>query len=429
MSHCDCDAIPTTSDGTAGCDAQALKSVDLMLEELLAQVRPVTETETVLIGEALGRVLASSLISSVNVPPYDNSAMDGYAVALSSLSATTETTRLPISQRIPAGTVPSALAPMTAARIFTGATIPANADAVVMQEQCKTEGNNVILPSQLTAQQNIRPFGQDISKGQTLLTTGHRLKPQDQGLLASIGINKVSVFRRLKVAILSTGDELTEPGTPLAEGQIYNSNRYTLKGLLNAQGFDIVDLGIVEDTHAATVNALSTAANQADVIITSGGVSVGEEDHVKAAITELGELNLWRLAIKPGKPFALGRVKQTPVLGLPGNPGAVFVTFCILARPYLLKQQGLSSVDTHRFKLPLAFNIRKAGKRREFLRVKLAQDDAGQTLLQKYPNQSSGVLSSASWADGFAIIREHTAPQQGELVEFIPFSSIMGVIS
>jgi molybdopterin molybdotransferase len=215
-----------------------------------------------------------------------------------------------------------------------------------------------------------------------------------------------------------------EPGHALAPGQIYNSNRYMLKGLLATLGVDIIDLGIVKDTLDATLEALTSAAEQADVIITSGGVSVGEEDHVKAAIEQLGSLNLWKLAIKPGKPFALGRVGQTPVLGLPGNPGAVFVTFCILARPYLLAQQGAVMKSMPSMRLPLDFDIKKAGIRREYLRVQCTVSLSGDPILQAYPNQSSGVLSSASWADGFAIIMENTAPKKGDLVEFVPFSSL-----
>jgi molybdopterin molybdotransferase len=394
-----------------------------MISELLAQVSPIQNTENIPLTEALGRVLAESIVSTIDVPPEDNSAMDGYAVSINHLSGN-GTCKLPISQRIPAGTVPQPLEAGTAARIFTGATIPPDADAVVMQEQCQVEGEFVILPTSLKPQQNIRPKGQDITAGQTVLNAGRRLQPQDLGLLASINVSHVTTYRRLKVAILSTGDELVEPGTPLMPGQIYNSNRYMLKGLLTTLGVDIIDLGRVKDTLEATLHALSSAAEQADVIITSGGVSVGEEDHVKAAIEQLGILNLWKLAIKPGKPFALGRIDQTPILGLPGNPGAVFVTFCILARPYLLAQQGAIVKPLQGIPLPLGFSINKAGIRREYLRVQSVVDASGKLILQAHPNQSSGVLSSASWADGFAIIMENTAPQSGDKVEFVPFSAI-----
>ncbi len=406
------------------CDRGQLQSVDAMLQELLTQATPSDEYIDMPVAEALGNVLAADVASGIDVPPHDNSAVDGYAVYSSDCQQNASTT-LPISQRIPAGSVPAPLAPGTAARIFTGATIPAGATAVVMQEDCSEQDDQVTLSGAVQPQQNIRPQGQDIQTHQIILKKGHRLRAQDMGLLASIGVGSVKVYRPLKVAILSTGDELVEPGQAAQEGQIYNSNRYTLRGLLGGFGFEIIDFGIVKDTLDATLSALAKAADEADIIITSGGVSVGEEDHVKAAINQLGELNLWRLAIKPGKPFAFGRVANTPIIGLSGNPGAVFVTFCILARPYLLKSQGASRITPHSFKLPLNFDVNRPGKRREYLRTRINHQD-GKTVIESYPNQSSGVLSSASWADGFAVIPEHTAPQAGEEVEFIPFTELFG---
>jgi len=409
------------------CDySRSLRSVDNMLDELLTRVKPIKQSESLPITEALGRILALPVISQVDVPPYDNSAMDGYVIHIAEQNPASSKSTLAISQRIPAGAVPQPLASGTAARIFTGATIPENANAVIMQEQCSVKDGRVVLPAKIQRNQNIRPRGQDICAGQTILPQGHQIKPQDLGLLASIGVDCVKVFCRLKVAILSTGDELIEPGQPLSPGKIYNSNRYTLKGLLTTSGLNIIDMGIIEDTHEATVQTLSVAADQADVIITSGGVSVGEEDHIKAAIEELGSLDLWRLAIKPGKPFALGQVNNTPIIGLPGNPGAVFVTFCILARPYLLALQGATIKNSPRLSIPIGFSIEKAGTRREYLRVRLTVDSRGKTTLQRHSNQSSGVLSSASWADGFAVIMENTAPQMGEPVNYIPFSELMG---
>lgn len=406
------------------CDRGQLRSVDTMLNELLNKAKPVKERIDIPIADALGAVLAEDIISSIDVPPHNNSAVDGYVVIAEECPNDASIT-LEITQRIPAGSVPLPLQQNSAARIFTGATIPSNATAVVMQEDCIEQDGKVTLPAGITFSQNIRPQGQDIKTNQIILKKGHRIRAQDMGLMASIGVASVKVYRPLRVAILSTGDELIEPGEASKEGQIYNSNRYTLKGLLDGFGFEVVDFGIVEDTLNATLSALTDAAKAADIIITSGGVSVGEEDHVKAAINELGELDLWKLAIKPGKPFAYGQIGNTPIMGLPGNPGAVFVTFCILARPFLLKSQGAERVAAHSFKLPISFNLKKPGKRREYLRTRLNYEQ-GIATIENHPNQSSGVLSSASWADGFAVIPENTAPQQGDLVEFWPFSELFG---
>ncbi len=403
------------------CDKDGLRSVDSMLADLLTHTGQLPAVEEVGLDAALGRVLAAPVVSKVDVPPQDNSAVDGYAINTEYLDDAR--TAFPVSQRIPAGAVPAPLAPATAARIFTGATIPAGANAVVMQEDCQLHQEQVSVPNQVQVHANIRPRGQDIRSGEVILEAGNRLRPQELGLLASVGVARVQVFRRLKVAIISSGDELIEPGQPLAPGQIYNSNRYQLQGLLQCLNCEIMDLGIIADDLDATRQALLQAAETADVIITSGGVSVGEEDHIKAAISELGELNLWRLAIKPGKPFAFGKIRNTPILGLPGNPGAVFVTFCVLARPFLLKKQGASQIAPQGYPLPLGFGIRKAAGRREYLRAKLALCD-GKLTICKHPNQSSGVLSSAVWSDGLAVIPEHTAPAEGTPIEFIPFSAL-----
>lgn len=403
------------------CEQPGLRSVDMMLNELLAQAPLPHRKQSVSLTQALGRVLAASVTARVSVPPYDNSAVDGYAFNTEDLSDASCT--LPLSQRIPAGAVPESLTPGTAARIFTGATIPLGANAVAMQEDCETHENKVTLPRNTEVHQNIRPRGQDIREGDVVIEAGKTLRPQELGLLASIGIASVEVYTPIKVAIISSGDELAEPGQPLAAGKIFNSNRYQLHGLLHSLGCEIVDLGIIKDTLAATREALLDAAQQADIIITSGGVSVGEEDHIKTAITELGELNLWKLAIKPGKPFAFGKIHNTPILGLPGNPGAVFVTFCILARPFLLRMQGATRTTPQSYSLPLGFSLRKPGTRREFLRARITHCD-NKAVISKHPNQSSGVLSSAVWGEGLAIIPENTAPGEGDFVEFIPFTEL-----
>lgn len=403
------------------CDHPGLMPVEQMMNALQQQVRPVRETEFVHVGAALGRVLAADIISSVQVPPADNSAMDGYALRLCDYQPGKA---LPISQRIPAGAAPAPLQAGTAARIFTGASVPPGADVVVMQEVCREDNNQLICEKNLMAGDNIRAAGQDIAQGQVVLAAGRKLQPQDLGLLASVGVAKVQVYRRLKIALLSTGDEIREPGESLAPGQIYNSNRYTLLGLCQALDFEVLDMGTLADDFEITRSAFANAAAKADVIISSGGVSVGEEDHVKAAVSALGELNLWRMAIKPGKPFAFGHVGQTPFIGLPGNPSAVFVTFLVVARGYLLACQGCANTQVQPLYLPLGFELKKPAKRREYYRVRIVQTD-GQLTLEKHPNQSSGVLSSASWADGFAILELDQTFARGQLVPYISFSQLL----
>jgi len=412
-----------------GCDSNnkhTLHNLDSVIEWLLAKALPISLRqniyEEVPLTQALNRVLAEDLVSGIDVPPADNSAVDGYAVRTKDLATTLS---LPISQRIPAGRAPIALEKSSAARIFTGASIPEGADAVIMQEQTSLDDENHVVQfqTQAIAKQNIRPKGQDIEAGQTVLHKGQTLTPQRLGLAASIGFATVKVYCPLKVAILSTGDELVEPGEVTKPGQIYNSNRYLLNGLLNNFQFEVIDLGVIPDQLEATQTALEKAAYCADVIITTGGASVGEEDYIQQAIKSLGQIDLWRVAIKPGKPFMFGKIDNTPVLGLPGNPGAVFVTFLQLARPFLLAAQGMTPASPTTFKLPLGFDIKKAGIRREFLRAK--QDKSGQ--LCRHPNQSSGMLSSASWAEGFVVIPEHKAPKKGDLVDFVPFSSLFSL--
>jgi molybdopterin molybdotransferase len=329
----------------------SLLPVNEALARVLAAARPVAENLELPLLEALGHVLAASVTSSIDVPPADNSAMDGYA-----LRASEAEQALPISQRIPAGTVGAALTEASAARIFTGAAIPAGADTVVMQENCIEDAGVVTVSGPVKAGQNIRPRGQDICAGETVLEQGRVLRPQDLGLLASIGCASVRVMRPLRVAVMSTGDELIEPGaSSLAEGAIYNSNRYTLAGLLRSVNMELVDCGIVADDPEATAEALLDAAARADCVITTGGVSVGEEDHVKSQVERLGHLDLWKLAIKPGKPLAFGRIGDTPFFGLPGNPTSVFVTYCLIARPFLLKMRELLSPNLRvcRHGLPL----------------------------------------------------------------------------
>ncbi|WP_020408079.1 gephyrin-like molybdotransferase Glp [Hahella ganghwensis] len=403
-------------------NAAGLMPVDQALDYLLSNVSLVDQTEDVDLNSALGRVLAEPVVSVVNVPPYDNSAVDGYVIGNDSVDSK-DALELSVSQRIPAGIVPSRLKAGSAARIFTGAEIPEGGLAVVMQEDCEIADHQVVVPAGISAGQNVRKCGQDIRSGEVVLNVGHLLQAQDVGLLASIGVAKVRCFRRLKVAVISTGDELIEPGEAPAPGKIYNSNRYTLVSLLQRLGCEIIDLGIVPDQLDATLDALSSASREADLILSSGGVSVGEEDHVKVAVQQLGALDLWRLAIKPGKPLAYGNVSGTPFLGLPGNPSAVFVTFAIIARPYIEKAQGRRSRESARMKVPVGFSVKKAGIRQEYLRVRLIEKE-GQLILDKFPNQSSGVLSSASWADGFAVIPAGKTLEEGDLAEYLSFAGL-----
>ena len=409
------------------CDVgQRLLSLEQTLIELKARANPITNTEKVSLNDALGRILAEDISSKINVPPADNSAMDGYALRAVDLSNKQNT--LDVSQRICAGEVGDALQVNTAARIFTGAPIPAGADAVVMQENCDYDAatGKVTIKQNVSSGNNVRKAGDDIQAGATILTAGQKLRAQDIGLAASVGVAQLNVKQRLKVAVFFTGDELCDPEDTPKAGQIYNSNRYTLSGLLNGLGCEVIDLGNVEDTLDATVNAMKSAAKQADLVMTSGGVSVGEEDHIRKALEQLGQLSMWRVNIKPGKPFAFGEInlgkKQTPFIGLPGNPVSVFATFCIFARPYILQTQGANNTQAKHFKVASAFELDGTESRNEYLRVRYDINEKGEASLSVYPNQSSGVLTSASWANGFAFIPANTVVKPGDLIEFTPFS-------
>lgn len=411
-----------------GCDSPALlKSQGLLpfeqaLPALLDQVQPISEWETIPLSEALNRVLAADVISTMDVPPADNSAMDGYAFCHADLPSDSV---LPLGQRIAAGQAAPELTAGTIARIFTGAEIPAGADTVVMQENCTVEGDQIKVDICPDVGANIRPRGQDISAGSVLLQAGERLKPQHLGVLASVGVAEVKVYRRLKVAVLTTGDELVMPGQALQQGQIYNSNLFTLRGLLDSLGCEVIYPGIIEDTLEATVAALDAMSQQADCVISSGGVSVGEEDHVRCAVEQLGALNMWRLAIKPGKPFAQGMVNGTPFIGVPGNPSAAMVTFMLLARPFLLKLQGADDAALTTLEYPVAAGFSRSKKigRQEYLRVSLKLED-GQLKAFTALSQSSGALRSATVADGLLVIPPQTAIEPGALFNFIPFDGL-----
>ncbi len=407
------------------CTTPGLISVEQAIEKILSQAAPVEETESVDILEALNSVLADDLFSTIDVPGYDNSAMDGYAVR--SEDCQVSGNKLPITQRIPAGQVGVPLEKGTAARIFTGAPIPEGADAVVMQEMCDANENSVVINATVNSGCNIRRAGEDIKNGSVVLNAGKRLRAQELGLLASVGLAKFNVKRKLKVATFFTGDEIVDPdatpGQLLAPGQIYNSNRYTLCGLLQSMYCEIIDLGIVPDTLEATTTVLKKAAESSDLVITSGGVSVGEEDYVRIALEKIGELSMWRIAMKPGKPVAFGKIDQTLFMGLPGNPVSVFVTFLIFARALILKLQGAENYRLKSGSVMADFDWQKVN-RQEYLRVRLVQKEK-HMVAQLYPHQGSGVLSSASWADGLIEVFAGKKIKKGDVVNYLSFEGLL----
>lgn len=389
---------------------------------LMAQARPITESCRVPLEQALGRVLAEPVRSRMDVPPWDNSAVDGFAVNSHGLARDSE---LRVAQRIPAGALGGRLEAGTAARIFTGAPLPAGADAVVMQEFCERRNDRIRIGELPEAGENVRRAGEDIRKGEAILAAGTRLAPQHIGLAASVGLSRLSVYRPLRVAVFSSGDELVMPGHELGPGQIYNSNSFTLGGLVRRMGCEVIQLGMVEDSLEATCEVLARGAREADLILASGGVSVGEEDHVKPAVERLGSLDLWKIAVRPGKPIAYGQVGGTPFIGAPGNPVSLFVTFCIFMRPFLLRMQGVTG-DCRPFLLKAVADFEKPADdpRQEYARGRLERDELGRPLVRLYPNRSSGVLSSVTWANGLAVLPPMTAIQPGDSIDFMPFSEL-----
>jgi molybdopterin molybdotransferase len=410
----------------------ALRPLDEALAELLTHAHALAMPDTVTTFDADGRVLAQDLVSALQVPPQDNSSMDGYALRCADLSGLNLANPvLPVSQRIAAGASGAPLAAGSAARIFTGAPVPAGADTIAMQEDCELlAGDAGALPSIRlrtlpTPGQWIRRAGEDVRQGAVVLARGTRLTPAALGLAASIGLDRLQVARRPRVALFSTGDELVMPGevapADMKPGSIYNSNRFFLRALLRRLGCEVSDLGIVPDRLAATLAALQSAAQAHDLILTSGGVSVGEEDHIKPAVQALGRLDLWQIAIKPGKPFAYGQVQDAHFIGLPGNPVSSFVTFLLLVRPFLLQLQGASQSAPGFIALPAHFTWPRADKRREFLRARRNASGG----LDLFDNQSSGVLTSAVWGDGLVDNPPGQTIAPGDLVHFIPFSELL----
>ena len=410
-------------------------TVSEALAHLQKSVTAITDTETVSLMDARGRVLAADQLASVDVPPADNSAMDGFAFNFSDL---VEGGTLVVSQRIPAGLAPQPLQPGTAARIFTGSEMPANADTVVMQENCIYEegGDQVTIQKAPSdgAGDNVRPRGQDIRSGEVLLVAGCKLRAPELGLLASIGIAEVPVYRCLKVAVVSTGDELVSPGEPLQAGQIYNSNRYLLAGLLQGLDIDVIDLGCAKDDPAEIEALLRRAANESDCVFSTGGVSVGEEDHVKPVLAKLGQQEFWKIAVKPGKPLAYGTLCETPFFGLPGNPVSAFITFVLFARPYLCAQQGGGFAAPRRYRIAAGFSFDQPRKREEYLRANIAlgrnvpgegELNSGQQVVVPLGNQSSGVLTSISRTEVLAVVPVGESIAEGDMVEVIAIDALL----
>lgn len=396
----------------------SLMPVETALARLLemADASRIVQRERLPLAQVQGRVLAGDLLSTLDLPPWPNSAMDGYALRVADWSAEP----LVVSQKVFAGQAPVALTPGTCARIFTGAPVPAGADCVEMQENAEVLADGrVRFTETLVIGQNIRPQGQETTVGELILPAGTRLGPIEQGLAASLGCAELEVIRKVRVAVLSTGDELIEPGQVLGPGQIYNSNRVLLCSWLQRLGCEVIDAGILPDD-LDTTRARLGELGDVDLILSTGGVSVGEADFLGIALREEGELALWKLAIKPGKPLTFGHFRGVPVIGLPGNPASTLVTFALLARPYLLRRMGVLEVEPLKVQVQAGFDWPKAGNRREYLRGRL---ENGRAII--YRNQSSGVLRSAAWADGLVEVMEERTLVAGECVYFIPLSEVL----
>ncbi len=415
-------------------DCFTASGVRMTVAEAMAQFSeklvPIVGVEQVATRAAAGRILAENMISSRTVPPADNAAVDGYAVRFDDLIEG-ETTSLPVAETIAAGhPLGKAAEPGKAYRIFTGAPVPSGPDTIFMLEDCESDGSTVSLPAGLKRGANLRRAGEDVQVGDKILERGTRLRPQEVGMAASLGFDRLPVFRRLKVAVFSTGDEVRDPGQTLDDGCIYDINRYTLLSMLDGLGCEVTDLGIFPDRFEAVRDGIAAAAGSHDLVITSGGVSMGDEDHIKSAIQELGAVNFWNLAIKPGRPIALGVItkddRETPFIGLPGNPVATMVTFLLIARPIIMRLSGSDATGPALFKVPAQFELRKKAGRREWLRARLEPDGDGRLTAVKYPEEGSGILTSMVQSDGLVELPEDCLEvKKGQLVDFLPFSEVM----
>jgi molybdopterin molybdotransferase len=405
------------------CDLGSLMPVDEAIIRLLDQAPPPPLVQRISLDQAMGRVLAADIHSPVNLPAWDNSAMDGYALRAADLPA--EGGGLAMAGRIAAGDQASSpLLAQQTVQIFTGAPLPPGADTVVPQERCRIDGERVWFPP-VCVGDHVRQEGEEVRRGQLLLKAGKRLRAQEIGLLAGAGIARVEVYRPLQVCLLSSGNELREPGDVLAPGQIYNSNRYCLAALLRGWGVEVHDYGVMADELAASRHALSLASSECDLLLSSGGVSVGEEDHLKQAIKELGSVDFWRLAMQPGKPLAFGAVAGKPWIGMPGNPSAALITALVVVRPFLLRAQGMTDVMPRPLAVPAGFDWLQRNKRRQYLRAKLAPGADGQMTVALHPQQSSAMLTAACWADGLAVIECEQQVRKHDNVMFLSFADLM----
>ncbi|MGF6401085.1 molybdopterin molybdotransferase [Pseudomonas frederiksbergensis] len=405
------------------CDLGHLMPVDEAISRLLDQAPPPPLSHMIPLDQAMGRVLATDIHSPVNLPAWDNSAMDGYALRAADLPQAGGC--LSIGGRIAAGDQASSpLLAQQAVQIFTGAPLPPGADTVVPQERCRVEGERVWFPS-VSVGDHVRKEGEEVRRGDLLFKAGKRLRAQELGLLAGAGIARVEVYRPLQVCLLSSGNELREPGDPLAPGQIYNSNRYCLAALLRGWGVEVHDYGVMVDELAASRHALSLASSECDLLLSSGGVSVGEEDHLKQAIEELGNVDFWRLAIQPGKPLAFGEVAGKPWIGMPGNPSAALITALVVVRPFLLRAQGVTDVLPVPVAVPAGFDWLQRNKRRQYLRARLTPGADGQLSVELHPQQSSAMLTAACWADGLAVIECEQQVLKHDNVMFLSFADLM----
>ena len=405
---------------TRVCDSGQLMPVDEAIEQLLAQAPPAPPTEVIPLGQAAGRVIAEELFSPLDLPCWDNSAMDGYALRAADVPE--QGGYLVLAGRIAAGhSSDELLQAGQTVRIFTGAPLPPGADSVVPQERCRVYGQRIWCPS-LRLGEHVRKRGEEMQRGQRLLRVGQRLRAQEVGLLASAGIPWVKVYRPLRVCLLSSGDELREPGESLAPGQIYNSNRHLVTALLRGWGVEVLDYGVMADALAASRDALILASSECDLLLTTGGVSVGEEDHLKQAIQELGRVDFWRLAIQPGKPLAFGEVAGKPWIGLPGNPSAALITALVVVRPFLLRAQGVERVLPVPVQVPAGFEWPTPNKRRQYLRARLSPGADGQLRAVLHPQQSSAMLTAACWADGLVIVEREQLLLKDAPVPFLSFA-------
>ena len=405
------------------CDSGHLMPVDDAIATLLAQAPPAPPSHVIGLDQALGRVVAEELFSPLDLPGFDNSAMDGYALRAADVPA--EGGYLMLAGRIAAGQhSATGVQAGQAVRIFTGAPLPPGADTVVPQERCRLYGQRIWCPP-VRLGEHVRKQGEELRRGQTLITIGKRLRAQDIGLLASAGIPRLKVYRPLRVCLLSSGNELREPGEALVPGQIYTSNRYALAALLRGWGVEVFDYGVMADELAASRDALALASSECDLLLTSAGVSVGEEDHLKQAIEELGRVDFWRLAIQPGKPLAFGEVAGKPWLGLPGNPSAALITALVVVRPFLLRAQGVERVLPVPIQVPAAFDWLIPNKRRQYLRARLSPGVDGRLHAVLHPQQSSAMLTAACWADGLVVIEREQQVCRDTPVSFVSFAEFL----